>query len=75
MKKVLAFMLAMALAFSMATTALADYVVSDKPLTTVSDTETPVEESNPETGAENMLGLTAALAAVSLAGIFVAKRK
>lgn len=60
--------------FTFNTKVLTSYVVSDKELVTATDdgTTTP---SNPDTGANDFVGLAVALAVVSIAGIAVAKRK
>lgn len=60
--------------FTFNTKVLTSYVVSDKELVTGTDdgTTTP---NNPDTGANDFVGLAVALAVVSIAGIAVAKRK
>ncbi|RPF47555.1 hypothetical protein EDD70_0345 [Hydrogenoanaerobacterium saccharovorans] len=74
-----------AAAFTIKTNKLGKYVVSDIELKSVdtttpgtgSETEKPStgSEKNPDTGANDFVGLAVALAVVSVAGIAVAKRK
>lgn len=59
--------------FTFNTKVLTSYVVSDKELVTATDDGTV--PTNPDTGANDFVGLAVALAVVSIAGIAVAKRK
>ncbi|WP_312644055.1 hypothetical protein [Hydrogenoanaerobacterium sp.] len=72
-----------AAAFTIKTNKLGNYVVSDIALKSV-DTNEPTDdkddsnttgEKNPDTGANDFVGLAVAMAVVSIAGIAVAKRK
>ena len=63
--------------FTIKTNKLGNYIISDKELVAADgEGETGTDaETNPDTGANDFVGLAVALAVVSVAGIAVAKRK
>lgn len=62
--------------FTFKTKTLGNYIVSDKELVAAdAEGEGTDAETNPDTGANDFVGLAVALAVVSVAGIAVAKRK